>query len=242
MIRLLDCTCESPAANLALEETLLESVDAGQAPDTLRLWESSMPFVVLGTGQVLADEVHEPNCIADGVPILRRCSAGGCVLQGPGCLNYTLCLTYDAFPETRSLCASYAFVLGRLCDAFKAQALEVRRAGISDLVLDGRKVGGSAQRRKRHAFLHHGTLLHAADQVAMARYLREPKERPDYRGERRHEEFVTTLPVDVETLRDAVCRAFDASSVASVPTEAESSAARRLEEEKYSTPAWNYRR
>lgn len=241
MMRLLDCSYASPAQNLALEEAVLEAVDAGDAPDTLRLWESPVPFVVLGTGQVCAEEVHEARCDADGVPVLRRCSAGGCVLQGPGSLNYALFLTGERYPETRSLRASCAFVLDRLCAAFKRHGLEVRRAGISDLALGGRKVSGSAQRRKRNAILHHGTLLYRPDTAAMARYLREPAERPEYRGARTHTDFITALPLSADTLRNCVVDAFGPCEPGA-PSQSETDTMERLRTSKYELDAWNKRR
>src|SRR2546429_689077 len=67
-------------------------------------------------------------------------------------------------------------------------------AGVSDLAVDGRKVSGNAQQRKREHFLHHGTLLYGFDATTMARYLRLPPRQPDYRQRRQHAEFVTNLP------------------------------------------------
>ena len=71
-MRLIHYSHSDPATNLALEESILDAVEQGHQPDTLRFWECPTRFVVLGTGQALAEEVHEDHCQADGVPILRR--------------------------------------------------------------------------------------------------------------------------------------------------------------------------
>lgn len=241
-MRLLHFSHPDPAMNLALEESILDAVEQGREPDTLRFWESPARFVVLGTGQALAEEVHEDHCRADDVPILRRCSAGGCVLQGPGSFNYALFLTYDRFPEIASLHASYRFILGRVCGALATLGIETRHEGISDIAIAGRKVSGNAQRRRRRALLHHGTLLYHADPAALSRYIREPVDRPDYRGGRTHGEFVTTLPTTPTALAEAIAAAFEIITPAGSPSPAESEAARLLAVEKYATEAWSRRR
>ncbi|HPO14749.1 MAG TPA: lipoate--protein ligase family protein [Candidatus Hydrogenedentes bacterium] len=246
-MRLINYSFDDPAENLALEEVLLDRVETGEAEETLRFWESPVRFVVIGTGQTLAQEVHIERCQADGIPFLRRCTAGGAVLQGPGCLNYTLALRYENWPSFKSLHTSYATILECIADALVHHAITARFEGICDLALDGGKVSGNAQRRRRNAMLHHGTLLYRPDYEGMERYLREPEDRPDYRGARNHRDFVGHLPLDPDTLRVAVCEAFDVAPVSiahnqPAPTPEELDAARRLAVEKYRSDAWTRRR
>lgn len=241
-MRRIDYSSADPAVNLALEEVLLDDVEAGRAPDTLRFWESPAPFVVLGTAQRLAAEVHEDHCRADGVPVMRRCSAGGCVLQGPGSLNFALFLTHTAFPEVASLHASYRFVLGKIREALGVIGIDATQAGISDVAVDGRKISGNAQRRRRHAILHHGTLLYHADMAAIARYIREPADRPDYRGARTHHDFLATVPAAPVPLREAVARAFGCAEPAVPLPPAVLARAEALAVDKYTQASWIYRR
>ena len=241
-MRLLDSSFDSPAANLALDEVILDSAETGRMGETLRFWESPVPFVVLGVSQVLRDEVHEQACAADGVPIVRRCSAGGCVLQGPGCLNFSLALTHEGHPEVRDLRPSYCYILNALCGALKTLGVAATHNGICDIVIDGRKVSGNAQKRRKHAILHHGTLLYGLGPEGMARYLREPADRPDYRGARTHDEFVRTLPFDAATLRDVVRAAFGVGAEKAEPLPEELAQAQDLVAAKYGTEAWSRRR
>lgn len=240
-MRLISLSYVEPAANLALDEALLESAAAGEGGDTLRLWESPVRFVVLGTGQQVAVEADLPACADAGVPVLRRCSAGGCVLQGPGSLNFSVVLLLEQHPEARALHQSYCHILNLLRAAFRARGCVLEHAGTSDLTLDGRKVSGNAQRRKREAILHHGTLLYQPDYAGMAALLREPEERPSYRGARRHEEFVGCLPFDRDALETMVVEAYGAGSNES-PSIWEQSRAEALAREKYRQDAWNLRR
>src|ERR671925_413734 len=94
MLRVLEWTFDSPEHNLAFDDTLLDSECA-----TLRFWESRCHFVVLGRSGRPEQEVNMPACETAGIPVLRRSSGGGTVLQGPGCLNYALVLPLVDYAE-----------------------------------------------------------------------------------------------------------------------------------------------
>ena len=241
-MRFLDVSFEYPAQNLAFDEVLLDHAETGKSPECLRIWESPHRFVVLGVAQQVRQEIFEEHCREDQIPILRRCSAGGCVLQGPGCLNYVLVLSQAERPEIRNLHDSYRYILGRLCRSLHRCAVQATHSGISDLSLNERKVSGSAQKRRARFILHHGTLLYDADPALMTRYLREPMDRPAYRGERTHDAFVYTIPLSRDALRTAVCAAFDITGEPEPPASFEIEAAHKLAREKYASDAWIWRR
>ncbi len=242
-MRLLDISYTTPAENLALDEALLAHVDSGNAPDTVRLWESPIPFVVVGSSQQYRAVVNYFQCRRDAVPILRRCSAGGAVLQGPGCLNYALALSYSSRPEVADLHGSYAYILDSIADALRCLGVTALREGISDLAVNARKISGNAQRRKRSACLHHGTLLYHVNINDMMRYLHEPRDRPDYRGGREHADFIGVLPATADQLRSVVQKAFapDTQPLTAPSTE-ELQTMRHLVHEKYTQDTWTYRR
>src|ERR1044071_4819214 len=79
----------APVENLACDEALLDECESSDVPGFVRFWESSSYFVVLGYGKHLEQEVFSEVCAQENIPILRRCSGGGTVVQGPGCFNYT---------------------------------------------------------------------------------------------------------------------------------------------------------
>src|SRR5687767_7951565 len=90
-MKFLDLTLPTPAENLACDEALLDLCE-NERVEILRFWEAREPFVVVGYGNQVASEVNVEECRRRGVPVLRRCSGGGTVVQGPGCLNYNLTL------------------------------------------------------------------------------------------------------------------------------------------------------
>ena len=241
-MRLLDASLKKAAENLAYDEVLLDDAEHSHGADTLRIWESPEPFVVLGVSQILREHVREESCTQDGVRVLRRGSAGGCVLQGPGCINYTLVLSHKNFPDISTIRGSYCFILNRLAAAFRRRGINAAHKGISDLAVGGHKISGNAQRRSKHCILHHGTILYGMDPELMERYLLEPADRPQYRGARTHRGFVRPLELTAAEVRAVFIEAFGAPTKADKPSKSELEAIHQLAREKYLSPAWIYRR
>jgi len=107
----------SPAETLAAEEALLDAAEAGVCGETLSFWESRQHFVVLGYGNKAATEVNQPACERLGIPILRRCSGGGTVLQGPGVLNYSLVLRPAEGTPLATINGANQFIMQRNAEA-----------------------------------------------------------------------------------------------------------------------------
>lgn len=240
-MRLIDYSADDPAQNLALDEALLNEAETGNAGEALRFWESPIPFVVLGLTQGVREEVREEACAADGVPILRRCSAGGCVLQQEGCLNFSLILDRQLDPNLSGIRSSYESILGKVVEALGSLEVEAKLTGISDLAVAGRKISGNAQRRRKRFILHQGTLLYGADLSLCGRYLKEPSKRPEYRAGRSHAEFLVNLPCEAAGLKGALGRVFLAAGNDSRPSEVELEQMLRLVSKKYGCEAWNRR-
>ena len=233
----LDLTLADPAANLALDESLLLDAETAGGGEVLRCWEWPTPVVVLGSGCKLADDVNENVCVADGVPILRRSSGGGTVLWNRGCLLYTLILSCERAPELTQIGSSYRYILGRVAAALGLD--EVRQEGISDLAIGDRKFSGNAQQRKRSFLLHHGTLLYDFDRSLVARYLRPPPRQPDYRGQRPHEDFLCNVPLTAEAMKRQLRGVWEAAEERTTWPEA---MVRSLCAEKYGRVEWTRRR
>ena len=117
-MKLLHLTLDSPEANLALDEALLDATDAG-GDAILRLWESPQEFVVVGYGNDPALEANLQECRRQGVPVLRRCSGGGTVVQGPGCLNYSVTLPISAAAALETIHGANQFVMEKLRAALR---------------------------------------------------------------------------------------------------------------------------
>lgn len=246
-MKLLDLTLPRPAENLACDEALLDAAEAGAGDEVLRFWESGESFVVVGYANKVAAEVNVAACETHGIPILRRCSGGGTVVQGPGCLNYTLVLRITADGPLHSIGIANQFIMERnraaiesLFRTFNPQPstfnLSIR--GHTDLAIGGRKFSGNSQRRRRHFLLFHGTFLLNFDLPLVSELLPMPSKQPDYREHRAHTEFLTNLNVPANEVKAALRQAWKAEEpLKGFPTEKIAALAR----EKYATREWSFK-
>ncbi|MCW5895605.1 MAG: lipoate--protein ligase family protein [Bacteroidetes bacterium] len=238
-MKLLDYTFSSPEENLACDEALLDLVEDGRADEIFRLWESPRHFVVLGSSNKIHQEIFIEKCEADGIPILRRHSGGGTVLQGPGCLNFSLILRIDPGGPTRNITDTTNHIMSRHADVFSNllhENVEVR--GSSDLAITGRKFSGNAQRRKLKALLFHGTFLLNFNLELIEKYLKLPPKQPEYREQRSHLDFVTNIGSIPSIVNKELRKAWNADTpLAEIPSDR----IQALVEEKYSKEEWNFK-
>ncbi len=233
-------TFHSPAESLACDEALLDAAEEQGGSPVLLFWEAPRHFVVLGYANRAAEEANLEACRAAGVPVLRRCSGGGTVLQGPGCLNYSVILRTDSAPALGSITGTNRFVMERNAAAIGGLlGRPVTIEGHTDLAVGPRKFSGNAQRRKRDWLLFHGTVLIDFDLALLGRFLRHPTREPDYRGRRGHEEFVTNIPVERDALKAALRTAWGAHEPQAEIPNARMGA---LVTERYSRDEWNLSR
>jgi len=258
-MKLLDLTFRTPEENLACDEALLDRCDAGDGTEVLRFWEPAQYFVVVGYSNQIEREVNLEACRERGISILRRCSGGGTVLQGPGCLNYSLILRIDSNPALQTVTGTNRFVMERnraaleklLSDRSRCEeapsshsalrtphsALSVR--GHTDLAISDRKFSGNAQRRKRQAVLFHGSFLLNFNLDLVSRLLPMPPKAPDYRHSRSHGEFLMNLNVSASEVKSALNEVWSAIDEL---RDISKHAIRQLAAQKYSTNEWNFKR
>ena len=205
-----DISFEDPLENIVFDEVLLRLAEEEKDLEVFRLWESEVTFVVLGRVSKMEEDVEIERVKKDNIPVLRRCSGGGTVLQGPGCLNYTLILSKDKHPVVKDLRRSYEFILNRIVKVLSPPGIESMVLPISDIALkdNQKKFSGNAQKRGKNFILHHGTILYNFDLNGMGRYLKMPNAVPAYRQGRAHDEFVTNIRLSRHNLREAFKQIF----------------------------------
>jgi lipoate-protein ligase A len=241
-MNLLDLTLANPAENIALDEALLEEAEASTEPlETLRLWESRTPLVVVGRSSKPEEEVRLDYCREHRIPVLRRASGGAAIVAGPGCLMYAVVLSLELRPALRSLDETHRSVLETMVRATHPFAEGVARYGTSDLAWNSaesppQKFSGNSVRLKRRHVLYHGTLLYDFPLALVGNCLAFAPRQPAYRAGRDHRAFVQNLPVDVTSLRKSVASAWQATSPRTTWPQ---SRVQSLIAEKYANPEWN---
>jgi lipoate-protein ligase A len=242
--RLLPLGTHAGAWNMAADEALLHSAIEGQA--TLRFYGWSEPTVSLGYFQRADERLQYP--LLKYLPWLRRPSGGGALVHDRE-LTYALAIPAAA-PWTGMVANPAAWI--KFMHAIIARALQVLQVRTSsptpkcagagqflcftcltepDILLGGKKIVGSAQRRHRGALLQHGGIL-----LARSRFTPELSGILELANE--------CLPA--ERLALAISDQFAAQTgVSIVPgslTEAEEARIRNLAEKKYAQLAWNAKR
>lgn len=168
-----------PAANVAVDAVLTESVGAGAAPPTLRIWENS-PCLVVGWGEHRLPNIPAGAALAaaHGLRLLRRHSGGQAVLHGPGYVNFSAVMALD---PAHNLSEDYRRLLEPFMAGLRARGVAAELGAVEgaycvgryDLACRGRKLAGTAQARRRGGVLVHGTLPVDADLPQLARVITE---------------------------------------------------------------------
>lgn len=238
-MRYLNLSFPTPELNLACDEALLDFCEEGYDTEILRFWESPVHFVVLGYSSKAQGDVNLSYCAKNNIPILRRCSGGGTVVQGPGCLNYTLLLRMNGARPIKSIASTYDYILNlHQKTAAAVSGKPVSLEGISDLAVHGYKFSGNAQRRKKNFLLFHGTFLIGFDLTLLGKALTLPEKRPAYRNDRPHKDFVMNLNVSASRLKSVLKKTWHADKkLLDLPSDA----IEKMAQSKYTDHDWNFK-
>jgi lipoate-protein ligase A len=171
------------AWNMAVDEAILEGYErdgASRAP-TLRLYGWDPAAISLGRSQPAPSSRHAATLAAGGIDLVRRPTGGEAVLHeiertyavvgtlGDSTFDRSVVATYKTIATAltaglATLGVATVAVAPRRDDPRRVGAACFERIGAWELSAGGRKLVGSAQARRRTAFLQHGSIpirLHA---------------------------------------------------------------------------------
>ena len=143
-----------PCFNLAFEEYLLKNKTEGS---WLMLWQNANT-IVIGLNQNTAEEINAAFVREHNITVVRRTTGGGAVYHDLGNLNYSF---ISDMGEKSDL--SIRKFCDPVCRALGSMGLDAEVSGRNDIVIQGKKVSGTAQRIYKKRILHHGTLLFRSD-------------------------------------------------------------------------------
>lgn len=152
-----------PAYNLAFEETVLRRRRDG---DYLILWQNENT-VVIGQNQNAEAEINRAFVEEHRIRVVRRMTGGGAVYHDLGNLNYSFITDAGELGNT-----AISRFTAPVVAALRGLGLHAEASGRNDILVEGRKVSGTAQRLLGGRILHHGTLLFCADTAMAAGALR----------------------------------------------------------------------
>ena len=171
------------------DHCLTRFVETGRP--VVELYQPTAIEVVLGAAGRPERDLFVERCRSDGVAIRQRRGGGGAVVLSPGMIVMVVVAEAVAEYDNRRLFSRiHADVIQALAEA---GCPGVEEAGVSDLVVAGRKVLGSSMYRHRRLFFYQSALLVENDLSLFGRYLRDPWRPPSYRAGRTHADFCATL-------------------------------------------------
>ena len=238
-VQYLETHSQNPYYNLAFEEYVLCHRTQG---DYLLLWQNDNTIVV-GQNQNTEAEINRAFVEQHHINVVRRSTGGGAVYHDLGNLNYSFIT--DVGDDGISIRRFTEPVVA----ALRSLGLNAEASGRNDILVEGRKVSGTAQRRHGGRILHHGTLLFDANPGMVAGALNVDPEKFRSKSTKSVRSRIGNirdfLPNDMELpafwayLKDALSGggltpgALSAEELAEVD---------RLKREKYDTWEWNYGR
>ncbi len=190
------------AANMAIDEFLLENLISGSGSSTLRLYGFAPPTVSIGLNQKLDPETIQRICNA-GLHVVRRPTGGRAVLHLDD-------LTYSFIAEDESrggifktsVTAAYKQICNGLIKSLESIGVETEvgesqsayrhladcfhATTAADLHYRGKKIAGSAQLRRKGVVLQHGSIPLKQSQKAMKDLLEGVKSESSSEGASRH--------------------------------------------------------
>ncbi|MBU1984394.1 hypothetical protein KJ815_08290 [bacterium] len=151
-------------------------------------------MVVMGKGSDPAAELHANHILADGVPVIRRGTGGCAVVLSPE----MIVVSFVVLHKRQQKSAEYFRAFNRtIIRALSDQGVtHLEHAGTSDIARHGRKIAGTAIYRNRRLVFYHAVINAAGEANLMERYLKHPPRTPDYRADRTHANFVTSLAAE----------------------------------------------
>lgn len=166
-----------PALNMAIDEALLISCEQGSGPPVLRLYGWSPPALSLGCFQKAAEEIDLEACRRRGIAVVRRPTGGKAIFHDRDLTYSVIAPTAtaswgsDILETYRALSRALARGLrdlGVAVELLPAQKRALRAAAYRgacalvpashEIVVQGKKLVGSAQKRLRRSFLQHGSI------------------------------------------------------------------------------------
>ena len=264
----------SPSYNMALDEALLDWHSEGLIPPVIRFYEWNPATLSIGYFQSVEKEIDMEAVERLGLGFVRRPTGGRGVLHEHE-LTYSVIVTesYPDMPETVTEAyrvISEGILLGfhklGLDAYFAVPDTEEKRKDLKkpksavcfdapswyELVVEGRKVAGSAQTRQKGVILQHGAILLDLDEEKLLQTFKFASEELRERVKKSLPQKAVAInkiiqkPVTVEDCKIAFKSGFeDALHIEMIPyslTEEQENYVKELEYKRYANDEWNYKK
>ena len=247
--RIINTDLSDPALTVAADEAIARAVSENKIPNTLHFYRRNVPTISLGYFQEVEKSVDIDFCQKNNIQIVRRVTGGSAIYTDSGHLMYALVVDEAALPKDRN--DAFKKVCGSIVQALGKLGVQAEFKPVNDIMVNGRKVSGSAQMRRWGIVLQHGSLVMKSSNEMLYKALKQDIAKIEERGQR-PETYVTSLSeilgeeLDLKTVRSALIQGFedtfDIKFQESRLTNYENELIEKLIDEKYGNKEWNMKR
>jgi lipoate-protein ligase A len=187
----------------------LQGVISGMQPYVYTYVQKGIE-IVHGPSCRIDEEIDVNACRRDNVRIIARRGGGGTVVLSDGmCITVVVGRRNGRYAQ-KIFNSIHQSMIATLC---KAGIDRCECRGISDIAINDKKVLGSSLYlgNKPDYYYYQSSFMVTSDISLLSKYLKYPPREPDYRNNRDHGEFCTTLSaegytLDTETIADLFCK------------------------------------
>lgn len=173
-LKVINTGFNSASLNFAMDEAVLELVQETGVP-VLRLYGFAPTACTIGYFQGMQLEIDQTRAADAKVECVRRMTGGGAVMHDANQFTYSLVIPESMVPA--NIQESYEFICRPILEVLAEVGLQAEFAPLNDIILNGQKISGNAQTRKKGVVLQHGTLLLDVDVDLMFSLLLVPDEK-----------------------------------------------------------------
>lgn len=231
----------NPHLNLALEEYILRNFSV---KNDYLLFYVNEPSIIIGRNQNTLEEINHEYVEQNNIHVVRRVSGGGAVYHDLGNLNFSFITNHDvkSLNNFKKFTAPVIKVLNNL-------GLNAELKGRNDILIDEKKISGTAQFSTGKRMVSHGTLLFDTDLGEVVNALNVKMSKIQSKGHKSVRSRVANIseflkePLTIEAFRTLLLKGLYEESEPFETyrlTADEWKAVHQLKEEKYDTWDWNY--
>ena len=148
----------SGSINMAKDHAILHGVSHEKLLPALRIYRWIEPAVTIGYSQNISDTVNKDYCNEKKIPIIRRESGGGTVLHHME-LTYSFTSQLDSGLIPQSVDDSFRKIISPIMNTLKIFIDGVEYKPLNDIIVNKKKISGSAQARRYGSLQQHGTII-----------------------------------------------------------------------------------
>ncbi|AFZ70734.1 lipoate-protein ligase A [Caldisphaera lagunensis DSM 15908] len=237
--------------NIAFEEALARARGCNIIDDTLRFFRNKNA-VIIGYFQKAEEEVNLDYLKKIDAQLIRRPTGGGAVYHDLGNLNYSIAVSYDKAKNMSPVDYIFSVLIKGPINALNSLGFDARLENINDIVVNNRKVSGTAASTSWNTLFFHGAMLLNTDMEKLSSVLKISQKKLIDKGVSSVKYRVTNLfDINNKIKIDDIINSFVNSYKQllnyddvyySIPTKKEIEIASLIYEEKYTKYEWNYNR